>query len=157
MSILPLFTRAILTGVPKIFIFDCCLGGEEYRGITIDKTTFSNSFGKDILSGSKSNAGFQCQSIFEDFLVVFSTSPGFLSWNDPDGSRFIKTLYQVFSDKCQNLNITEILDLVADEMQKFEQCKQVPTYISYSFKKLYLPPVCYSSPLTEAIYFYPVK
>ena len=143
-----------LADMQKIFIFDCCLGRTRIRTPFMPIENIIPTSTNTLLK----------EDLLENSLVAFSTSPGFESWSNGgggEGSWFIRTFYNVVLNYCQNLDVLEIMDLIAEEMKNFpvppSGYKQVPTFQAFSFEKLYLPKICYKSPLSNNIYFEPVK
>ncbi len=82
-----------LAGKPKIFFIQACRGDQLDSGTKLTRTQ----------TDSRSHAG-QDKSPYvipnrADFLIVFSTAPGYYSWrNTQEGSWFIQTLTTVLSE-----------------------------------------------------------
>ncbi|XP_076343603.1 caspase drICE-like isoform X2 [Tachypleus tridentatus] len=131
-----------LAGKPKIFFIQACQGDKLDRGVTL-------ATGKD-----EPDAGSKFFKIptHADFLICYSTVPGFYSWrNTNNGSWFVQALCKVLEGHAKDMDLQSLMTIVCRKVAyDFESCvpndpgmdrmKQVP---------------CISSMLTRKIYFHP--
>jgi len=134
-----------LRGKPKFFILQSCRGDEADFGV-MPKVNFPDS-------GVQSDARVVCQPpgagykevSWEDILVAYATLPGYVANRDIfRGTWFIECLCKVFMENAHNLEIREMLDIVAQKLKQFESDKGTKQSCAYEvrnfYKKLYFNP-----------------
>ncbi|XP_072378206.1 caspase-6-like [Diabrotica undecimpunctata] len=112
-----------MKGKPKIFIFQCCRGNR--KELQVDAVPFTNIV--------KQHA---------DMLIAYSTIPGFFSLREPkNGSWYIQSICDVFSQHAANYHVEELLKIVDDRLsRKHPDYKQTSTFENRGFKECYLLP-----------------
>lgn len=130
-----------LVGKPKMFFIQACQGDKLDSGVTV-----------------MPNDELDAVSFFKipthaDFLVAYSTLPGFYSWrNTQDGSWFMQSLIRVLGEYHLHMDLLTMLTIVSHQVaynyssnaasEQFNNKKQVP---------------CITSMLTRRIFFLPKK
>lgn len=126
-----------LAGKPKLFFVQACQGDRVDRGVPLDVT----------------DSGTKCVKIpaYADFLIAYSTIPGFYSWrNTESGSWFMQALCEVLRHKSHQTDLLSMLTLVNYHVAyNFLSC--VPTNPDMD-KMKQIP--CISSMLTRKLYFF---
>ncbi|OQV19016.1 putative Caspase-3 [Hypsibius exemplaris] len=137
-----------LAGKPKIFIFQACRGDKLDRGV-------------DLVQADDESGVYRLPSE-ADFLLAYSTIPGFYSWRNTDnGSWYIqalaKTIHVHYGENREtdprweaNMDFVKLLTRVNFEVSYFyksnvptnpelDQQKQVPSIVSMLTRDLYFP------------------
>lgn len=128
-----------LVGKPKIFFVQACQGDKLDHGVPVISEAVDAS-----------------TTIFKipthaDFLVAYSTLPGFYSWrNTQDGSWFMQALIRVLSDYHNDLDLLTMLTIVNHHVAyykssnatspEFNDKKQVPCITSMLTRRVFLQP-----------------
>ncbi|XP_018324424.1 caspase-3-like [Agrilus planipennis] len=114
-----------LLGKPKIFVFQCCRGAQEYH---------------------RQKPATDGPSPQSDILVAYSTVPGFVSYRCKDcGSWYIYTFCKIFMEHAYDTHVEDLLKMVDEELKMFsdnykDMTKPTTSYESRGFKKCYLHP-----------------
>ena len=124
----PFKNCASLEGKPKLFFIQSCGGDKEDTGVRHDKVETD-----------------QAHSIihpFEaDFLLAVSSVDGYKSYRyEQSGSVFITELTKVLNKHAHNMNLTDMLTIVNNEVSKEEHIggsKQMPSFTSTLRKAVY--------------------
>ena len=132
---------APLAGKPKLFFVQAC------RGNSFDKGAVVRGF-VDQIDGPEA-----CYKIpvWPDFMIVYSTIPGYYSWRERDkGSWFIQALTVIFNEYADSMDLLSMLTLVNREVayghesrsneEGFDGNKQVPCVTSMLTRKIYFTP-----------------
>lgn len=141
-----------LKSKPKFFIFQACRGDEADYGI-LPKLSFpENRSDSDARAvpmprppeATSSEAQYKELS-WEDMLVAYATLPGYVANRDRyRGTWFIECLCSVFMEMSVELDLRDMLDIVAERLQKYESemgTKQSFAYeVRHFYKKLYFNP-----------------
>ncbi|XP_042896644.1 caspase drICE isoform X2 [Parasteatoda tepidariorum] len=130
-----------LAGKPKIFFIQACQGDQLDCGVTVEcrETTDSND-SKELKI-----------PVCADFLIVYSTVPGFYSWrNTTHGSWFIQALCEAIQENIKDLDLLSILTIVNYKVA-FSYESYTPHEPSMHLKKQ-IPSV--NSTLTRMIKFF---
>nr|XP_006821694.1 PREDICTED: caspase-7-like [Saccoglossus kowalevskii] len=129
-----------LAGKPKLFFIQAC------RGDKFDDGAVLKNNGADEMDGGRQ----QRIPVSADFLLAYSTVPGFYSWRNPtNGSWFIQALCRALNEYGDTLDIlrmmTRVNRMVAYEFESnttqdfMNQKKQIPCIVSMLTKDLYFP------------------
>lgn len=127
-----------LVGKPKIFFIQACQGERLDHGVSV--------IGADSLD----SAAYLKIPNHADFLIAYSTLPGFYSWrNTQDGSWFMQAVISVLNQYHNNLDLLTMLTIVNHRVayykssnattEEFNNKKQVP---------------CITSMLTRRVFFH---
>lgn len=131
-----------LAGKPKIFLIQACQGDRLDHGIQVYSDALDSSH--TTLHSIPTHA---------DFLMAYSTLPGFYSWrNTQDGSWFMQAIIRVFSEYHHDLDILTMLTIVNHQVAYFKQSNA--TTPEYNGKKQ-VP--CITSMLTRRVFLRPKK
>lgn len=129
-----------LVGKPKLFFIQACQGERLDHGVSV--------IGAD--STDSTAAYFKIPS-HADFLIAYSTLPGFYSWrNTREGSWFMQALIRILNEYHNELDLLSMLTIVnhhvayykcsnADSPQ-FTNKKQVPCITSMLTRRVFLRP-----------------
>lgn len=128
-----------LVGKPKIFLVQACQGERLDHGVPV--------IGVDSLDSA---AYFRIPS-HADFLIAYSTLPGFYSWrNTQDGSWFMQAVIRVLNEYHHDLDLLTMLTIVNHQVayfkssnatsQEFANKKQVPCITSMLTRRVFLKP-----------------
>lgn len=129
-----------LVGKPKLFFVQACQGERLDHGVPV--------YGYESLDSSPTY--FKIPT-YADFLVAYSTLPGFYSWrNTQDGSWFMQAVIKVLSDYHSELDLLTMLTIVNHRVAfykcsnaaspEFNSKKQVPCITSMLTRRLFLLP-----------------
>ncbi|XP_076353914.1 caspase drICE-like [Tachypleus tridentatus] len=131
-----------LAGKPKVFFIQACQGDKLDKGVILAR-------GRDEADGT--SHFFKIPS-HADFLICYSTVPGFYSWrNTNNGSWFIQALCSVLKTHAKSTDLQSLMTIVSRKVAyEFESC--VPT--DPGMDKMKQVP-CITSMLTRKIYFHP--
>eukprot|EP00090_Calanus_glacialis_P013661 TRINITY_DN22315_c0_g1_i1.p1 TRINITY_DN22315_c0_g1~~TRINITY_DN22315_c0_g1_i1.p1 ORF type:complete len:416 (+),score=104.06 TRINITY_DN22315_c0_g1_i1:319-1566(+) len=141
-----------LKGKPKFFIFQACRGDEADYGI-LPAISFpenrSDSDARAVVMPRQpveipSESQFKNLS-WEDMVVAYATLPGYVANRDRyRGTWFIECLCSVFMEMSVELDLRDMLDIVAERLEKYESemgTKQSFAYeVRHFYKKLYFNP-----------------
>lgn len=106
-----------LVGKPKLFVIQACRGKKRAKGVEVPK---------QIVPDSASAHGYTIPEC-ADFLIAYSTVPGYVSWRDiTKGTQFIQTLCQELKDNGKNYEIMQLLRLVNRKVAIKFETKQSP-------------------------------
>lgn len=131
---------ATLVGKPKLFFIQACQGDKMDEGV--------NVIAQESLDSAASYFKIPTHA---DFLIAYSTLPGFYSWrNTQDGSWFMQALIRVLSDYHQDLDLLTMLTIVNHRVAYYKQSnantpeftnkKQVPCITSMLTRRVFLRP-----------------
>jgi len=129
-----------LAGKPKMFFIQACQGDKLDHGMTV--------YSSDSVDSS---AGFYSIPTHADFLIAYSTLPGFYSWrNTQDGSWFMQAVIRVLSEYHLDLDLLTMLTIVNHQVAYYKQSnattpefngkKQVPCITSMLTRRVFLRP-----------------
>jgi len=145
-----------LKGKPKFFILQACRGDEVDYG-TLPEITLTDGHeatdarvvdpGPAAAAAPPPSTGHKELS-WEDMIIAYATLPGYVANRDTyRGTWFIESLVQIFMDMAADLDIKELLDLVANRLKEYESergTKQTYSYeVRHFTKKLYFNPGLY--------------
>ncbi|XP_069800335.1 caspase-7-like [Dendropsophus ebraccatus] len=124
-----------LVGIPKLFFIQAC------RGIELDRGTLVETDSTPAHISAFSHIDF----LPRDTVVMFASSEGYAAFNNPSGSFFLKTLYELLSGSEKDLELTQLLTRLAYWVAyKFESsgknnggCKEMPCYITNLTREIY--------------------
>lgn len=128
-----------LVGKPKIFFVQACQGDRLDHGVPV--------IGTDSLD----SAAYFKLPTHADFLIAYSTLPGFYSWrNTQDGSWFMQAVIRVLSEFHHELDLLSMMTIVNHRVAfykcsnatspEFNNKKQVPCITSMLTRRVYLRP-----------------
>ncbi|KAK3730113.1 hypothetical protein QZH41_013737 [Actinostola sp. cb2023] len=147
-----------LVGKPKLFFVQACRGGEFDRGIGFERVDGLESAPSDerpveevleeLYASEQTDSGFvspQSLPSEADFLLAFSTVPGFVSWRHSDkGSWFVQALVDVFKQYSSKEDIANMLirinRKVALEFESTDKKKQMPAPVIMLTRKVFFFP-----------------
>lgn len=129
-----------LVGKPKIFFVQACQGDRLDDGVAV--------VGAD--SDDSQNVYFSIPT-HADFLIAYSTIPGFFSWrNTQDGSWFMQAVIAIFNEYHRELDLLTMLTMVNHrvafskcsnaEVEEYNRKKQVPCITSMLTRRVFLRP-----------------
>lgn len=128
-----------LAGKPKMFFIQASQGNKMDGGITLSNRTETDGH---------PNSAYKIP-IHADFLIVYSSAPGFLSWGNTEKLSFIQALCEELSDNGTELDILTLLTFVSQKIAvEFET--ESPDALPMHQKKQ-VP--CISSMLTRLLIF----
>merc|ERR550539_269542 len=133
-----------LAGKPKIFFIQACQGDQLESGVQLKRRTEMDSNGISYKIPAHA-----------DFLIAYSTVPGFYSWrNTTSGSWFVQALCNVFRQEgCKGMDLLSCLTIVSRKVA-FDFQSNVPGDREMHEKKQ-IP--CIMSMLTRDVVFTPKK
>lgn len=145
-SVLNLFSSKqcpTLAGKPKLFFIQACQGVCKDPGFPVHTPD-----GNDDSNNDDSHMGYR-MPLHKDFLVAFSTIPGYVSWrNSFDGSWFIESLCQELKSQGKNRDILTLLTFVAQRVSNYESNNE---FCAHMHRKKQI--TCTMSTLTRMLYF----
>lgn len=128
-----------LVGKPKIFFVQACQGDRLDSGV--------------LVSGDRldSTATYFKIPTYADFLIAYSTLPGFYSFrNQERGSWFVQSLVEVLEEYSGELDLLSMLTITSHNVAyrfssngmtpEFKDKKQVPCITSMLTRRVYFPP-----------------
>lgn len=130
-----------LTGKPKLFFIQACRGDKLDPGVVL-------KIGQDETDSAK----FYTLPTWADFLISYSTVPGYYSWrNTRDGSWFMQSLAQVLVEHGSCMGFLDILTRVNQKVafdfisqvpndKEYDKQKQVPSTVFMLTRQLILRP-----------------
>lgn len=129
-----------LVGKPKLFFIQACQGDRMDDGVPV--------LAQESLD---SNTSYFKVPTHADFLIAYSTLPGFYSWrNTQDGSWFMQALIRVLGDYHHDLDLLTMLTIVNHRVAYYKQSnattpeftdkKQVPCITSMLTRRVFLRP-----------------
>lgn len=129
-----------LVGKPKIFFIQACQGDRLDEGVPV--------IAHESLDSTTTYFKIPTHA---DFLIAYSTLPGFYSWrNTQDGSWFMQALIRVLSDYHHDLDLLTMLTIVNHRVAYYRQSnantpeftdkKQVPCITSMLTRRVFLRP-----------------
>jgi len=133
-----------LAGKPKLFFIQACQGDQLDGGCWLDKT------GSDTTQTDSSSMSYKIPT-HADFLIVYSTIPGFYSWrNTSAGSWFVQALCYVLQRKGRDKDLLSNLTHVARKVAFDFQSNTPGDFVMHEKKQI----PCITSMLTRDIYFH---
>ncbi|XP_054166853.1 caspase-like isoform X2 [Oppia nitens] len=131
-----------LAGKPKMFFIQACQGDRLDAGVALQKGSDVTDSGND----------FYRIPNYADFLIAYSTVPGYYSWrNTTQGSWFIQALTQVLGKYASNMDLLTMMTIVS-RIVAYDYESNVPNDPDFHEKKQ-IP--CVTSMLTRLIFFTP--
>jgi hypothetical protein len=129
-----------LAGKPKMFFIQACQGDRLDDGVRV--------VAQEALDSTTSYFKIPNHA---DFLIAYSTLPGFFSWrNTQDGSWFMQSLIRVLSEYHHDLDLLTMLTIVNHRVayykqsnattREFSEKKQVPCITSMLTRRVFLRP-----------------
>lgn len=130
-----------LVGKPKLFFVQACQGEKLDNGVPVIADSYDSS------------ADYFKIPTHADFLIAYSTLPGFYSWrNTEDGSWFMQAVIRVLSDYHQDLDLLTMLTIVNHRVAYYKCSNATTPELS---QKKQVP--CITSMLTRRVFFRPKK
>jgi len=137
-----------LKGKPKFFIFQACRGDEMDHGVLPGITWSehrSESDARPVSIGKPAPEPQYKELSWEDIIVAYATLPGYVANRDRyRGTWFIECLCSVFMEMSVNTDLRDMLDIVAERLEKYESemgTKQSFAYeVRHFYKKLFFNP-----------------
>lgn len=137
-----------LKGKPKFFIFQACRGDEMDHGVLPDITWSeyrNESDARPVFMGKPAPEPQYKELSWEDIIVAYATLPGYVANRDIyRGTWFIECLCSVFMEMAVNTDLRDMLDIVAERLEKYETergTKQSFAYeVRHFYKKLFFNP-----------------
>lgn len=127
-----------LAGKPKLFFIQACQGSLLDRGVLVESIDSAHYF--KIPS-------------YADFLIAYSTLPGFYSWrNTEKGSWFILALVQILREHHLHTDLLTMMTLVSHRVA-YGFSSNAATLEQSGMKQV----PCITSMLTRRVFFYPKK
>ncbi|ODM92296.1 Caspase-1 [Orchesella cincta] len=132
-----------LAGKPKMFFVQACQGSQLDEGTKLVRVNRTETDSNPTSYRIPNHA---------DFLIAYSTVPGFYSWrNTTNGSWFIQAICNVFNKYAQKKDLLSMMTIVAREVALFyesntpsqphmNQKKQIPFITSTLIRDVYLVP-----------------
>ncbi|KAG8574495.1 hypothetical protein GDO81_009208 [Engystomops pustulosus] len=123
-----------LAGIPKLFFIQACRGSKLDEGTTLEMDS------APVHISAFSHINF----LPSDTVVMFASSEGYAAFNNPSGSIFLKTLYDLLSGNEKDLELTQLLTRLAyyvaynfESNGKNGGCKEMPCYITNLTRELH--------------------
>lgn len=130
-----------LAGKPKLFFIQACQGDQLDGGVRLDPVTQTDSSAMSYKIPTHA-----------DFLIVYSTIPGFYSWrNTTAGSWFVQALCHVLQRKGREKDLLSNLTHVARKVAFDFQSNTPGDFVMHEKKQI----PCITSMLTRDVYFQP--
>lgn len=142
-----------LAGKPKLFFVQACRGKQRDRGMVCQDSPDANSTDEPSVKGEVSIKEEKGTLKFDllketfatasDVLLAFSSVSGHASFrNTANGSRFIRTLVEVFREYAGKEDLLSMLTIVNNEVSKLGDIgdKQIPEPLTTLRKKVYFWP-----------------
>lgn len=139
-----------LKGKPKLFFIQACRGSVKEKGVVKDSPNSPvprqpSTVDDDEEEDRGYNFSFPQEIIPDhaDILMAYSTVSGFASFRNPrEGSRFVRCLVEVFTEKASHEDVLSMLTMVNAEISKMGEIdtKQVGQPTSTLTKKVYFWP-----------------
>lgn len=127
-----------LAGKPKMFFVQACQGDRLDHGVPV-------------IVESTDSAAYINIPTHADFLIAYSTLPGFYAWrNTQDGSWFMQALIKVVYNYYRHCDLLTMMTMVCHEVAyfktsnatsvEFNNKKQVPCITSMLTRRIFFPP-----------------
>lgn len=130
-----------LAGKPKLFFIQACQGDRLDAGVTLSKTETDGESSSSISYKIPSHA---------DFLIAYSTIPGFYSWrNTTKGSWFIQSLCQELNLHGKSYDILRLLTFVCQRVALDFESNTPDNYTMHQQKQI----PCVTTMLTRILTF----
>ncbi|XP_037025962.1 caspase-like [Bradysia coprophila] len=103
-----------LKGKPKLFFIQACQGSAVDPGIELKSNHQHASNSRQEPEFCLKNSFIGCYNVIipPDFLIAYSTIPGFVSWRNSNGSWFIQTLCDLLNESGKTQDILTLLTSV---------------------------------------------